>query len=71
MRGIDISLGTLIAGMGIGTLVTDSDNLYLSFILIGLGATSILTTSIKRKVKYKDVMNKYLRKELKIYNEKI
>lgn len=65
MAGIDISLGTLIIGMGIGTTVSDSNSVYLPFILGGLGTASIVVTSIKRKIKYKDAMNTLIKKELR------
>lgn len=71
MKGMDISLGTIIIGMGIGTTVSEAESSYLPFILGGLGVASILTTSFKRKVKYKDKINNLIKKELKKTSKKL
>jgi len=70
IMGIDISLGTLFIGMGVGTSVTQNDSPYLPFVFYGLGAASILTTSMKRKIKYKNTMDSFIKKEIDFWRRK-
>lgn len=63
--GMDISLGTLFIGMGVGTGITQNDSPYLPFVLSGLGVASILATTTKRKIKYKNKMDNFIKKEIK------
>lgn len=64
--GIDSTIGMFLVGMGIGTLI-DSNNLYVPITLCTMGTGSILTSVIKRKIKYNIASNE----DIKILKKKL
>lgn len=49
----DSSLASLFIGMGLGTHIMNSED--ISYVLYGIGGVTFLTTTIKKKIKYKDI----------------
>jgi len=68
---IDMGLSTLLVGAGIGIHALKTEEPYLPFILYGIGTVYSVTSYIKRKIKYKLVMDNFTKNKVKTLKKEI
>ena len=69
--GMDVSVGMLFVGTGIGNRIGESDNISLSVALCTIGIGSMVFSSIKRNIKYNNAINNLKKEDIKSPKKKI